>query len=120
MHVIGIILLFVLCVLLVLNCACLVRNFLKMRATKTRAEHAWKMPHKKPVFLKPGLGCFKTCGSYYPKVTCADELWDYDYVAACKELDSAFPAARLLPKGSWSLGVSEKLKRAIMRRGEQS
>jgi hypothetical protein len=51
-------------------------------------------------------GEFLVCGSYYAPLTYADELWDGQYVEACKELDLEFPAARLLPAKSWSLGLS--------------
>jgi hypothetical protein len=35
------------------------------------------------------------------------------YVEACRELDKEFPEARLLPAGSWSLGLSPKMKRDL-------
>ena len=54
-------------------------------------------------------GAFAKCGSYYPKVTCADELWDHHYVEACQELDREFPAALLLPVTGWSLELSRKM-----------
>ena len=54
-------------------------------------------------------GAFLVCGSYYPKLTYADELWDYEYVQACEELDREFPGARLLPEKGWSLGLSRAM-----------
>ena len=51
-------------------------------------------------------GSFRECGSYYPVLTYADELWDLFYVETCQELDREFPEARLLPSHSWSLGLS--------------
>ena len=38
-------------------------------------------------------GSFRECGSYYPVLTYADELWDLFYVEACQELDREFPEA---------------------------
>lgn len=40
-------------------------------------------------------GSFRECGSYYPVLTYADELWDLFYVETCQELDREFPEARL-------------------------
>ena len=60
-------------------------------------------------------GSFRECGSYYPVLTYADELWDLFYVEACQELDREFPEARLLPSHSWSLGLSSKMKRDMGR-----
>ena len=39
-------------------------------------------------------GSFRECGSYYPVLTYADELWDLFYVETCQELDREFPEAR--------------------------
>lgn len=59
--------------------------------------------------VKCDIGAFLQCGSYYPLVTYADELWDGFYLQACKDLDEEFPNARLLPEGSWSLGLSPRM-----------
>jgi len=71
--------------------------------------------------IKRDIGAFEKCGSYYPKLTYADELWDHFYIEACQELDSEFPNARLLPDCSWSLGLSPKMidfcrQRALLER----
>jgi hypothetical protein len=58
--------------------------------------------------MKRYVGAFNVCGSYYPRMTFADELWDVFYLHACKELDIEFPQARLLPEGSWSLEMIKK------------
>jgi hypothetical protein len=65
------------------------------------------------------VGSYRECGSYYPPVTYADELWDHDYLEACRELDAEFPNARLLPAGSWSLGLSEAMLQSFSRKVEQ-
>ena len=62
----------------------------------------------------PDVGSWSECGSYYPALTCADELWDPNYLEACRELDAEFPSYRLLPAGSWSLGLSKTMKEACL------
>ena len=63
---------------------------------------------------RPDVGAWSECGSYYPTITYADELWDADYLEACRELDAEFPSYRLLPAGSWSLGLSKTMKEACL------
>ena len=64
----------------------------------------------------PDIGMFAVCGSYYPQLTYADELWDHDYVEACQELDAQFPCARLLPERGWSLGLSKRMIESCQKR----
>jgi hypothetical protein len=69
--------------------------------------------------LKRDVGAFGECGSYYPPLTYADELWDHDYLEACQELDREFPEACLLPKGTLSIGLSPKMMDLARRRMEE-
>ena len=64
-------------------------------------------------------GAFRECGSYYPKLTYADELWDPFFLHACQELDAEFPSAPLLQQNGWSLGLSPEMIQSCKRSQEQ-